>query len=145
MQKDYLALVRGDWQAKDKVIKAPLLKITLKSGERIVRVNPEGKECETRYRIMQRFDGATLVKASPVTGRTHQIRVHCQFAGHAIACDDKYSEQKFDDSMRAIGLNRLFLHAAELKFTHPETDTTMQVSAPLDDVLLKTLEKLNKI
>ncbi|UJF21052.1 23S rRNA pseudouridine(955/2504/2580) synthase RluC [Shewanella sp. OMA3-2] len=145
MQKDYLALVRGDWQAKDKVIKAPLLKITLKSGERIVRVNPEGKECETRYRIMQRFDGATLVKASPVTGRTHQIRVHCQFAGHAIACDDKYSEQKFDDSMRAIGLNRLFLHAAELKFTHPETDTTMQVSAPLDDVLLQTLEKLNKI
>jgi 23S rRNA pseudouridine955/2504/2580 synthase len=145
MQKDYLALVRGDWQAKDKVIKAPLLKITLKSGERIVRVNPEGKECETRYRIMQRFDGATLVKASPVTGRTHQIRVHCQFAGHAIACDDKYSEQKFDDSMRAIGLNRLFLHAAELKFIHPETDTTMQVSAPLDDVLLKTLEKLKKI
>ncbi|WP_434925918.1 23S rRNA pseudouridine(955/2504/2580) synthase RluC [Shewanella sp. HL-SH2] len=145
MQKDYLALVRGDWQAKDKVIKAPLLKITLKSGERIVRVNPEGKECETRYRIMQRFDGATLVKASPVTGRTHQIRVHCQFAGHAIACDDKYSEQKFDDSMRAIGLNRLFLHAAELKFTHPETDTTMQVSAPLDDVLLQTLEKLKKI
>ncbi|WP_434937455.1 23S rRNA pseudouridine(955/2504/2580) synthase RluC [Shewanella sp. HL-SH8] len=145
MQKDYLALVRGDWQAKDKVIKAPLLKITLKSGERIVRVNPEGKECETRYRIMQRFEGATLVKASPVTGRTHQIRVHCQFAGHAIACDDKYSEQKFDDSMRAIGLNRLFLHAAELKFTHPETDTTMQVSAPLDDVLLQTLEKLKKI
>lgn len=145
MQKDYLALVRGDWQAKDKVIKAPLLKITLKSGERIVRVNPEGKECETRYRIMQRFDGATLVKASPVTGRTHQIRVHCQFAGHAIACDDKYSEQKFDDSMRAIGLNRLFLHAAELKFTHPETDTTMQVSAPLDDVLMQTLDKLKKI
>ncbi|WP_434952189.1 23S rRNA pseudouridine(955/2504/2580) synthase RluC [Shewanella sp. HL-SH4] len=145
MQKDYLALVRGDWQAKDKVIKAPLLKITLKSGERIVRVNQEGKECETRYRIMQRFEGATLVKASPVTGRTHQIRVHCQFAGHAIACDDKYSEQKFDDSMRAIGLNRLFLHAAELKFTHPETDTTMQVSAPLDDVLLQTLEKLKKI
>ena len=145
MQKDYMALVRGDWQAKDKVIKAPLLKITLKSGERIVRVNAEGKESETRYKIMQRFDGATLVKASPVTGRTHQIRVHCQFAGHAIACDDKYSEQKFDDSMRAIGLDRLFLHAAELKFTHPETNTTMQVSAPLDDVLIKTLDRLKKV
>ncbi|MCT7942201.1 MULTISPECIES: 23S rRNA pseudouridine(955/2504/2580) synthase RluC [Shewanella] len=145
MQKDYMALVRGDWQAKDKVIKAPLLKITLKSGERIVRVNAEGKESETRYKIMQRFDGATLVKASPVTGRTHQIRVHCQFAGHAIACDDKYSEQKFDDSMRAIGLDRLFLHAAELKFTHPETNTTMQVSAPLDDVLINTLDRLKKV
>ncbi|MCW3172412.1 23S rRNA pseudouridine(955/2504/2580) synthase RluC [Shewanella subflava] len=145
MQKDYMALVRGDWQAKDKVIKAPLLKITLKSGERIVRVNAEGKESETRYKIIQRFDGATLVKASPVTGRTHQIRVHCQFAGHAIACDDKYSEQKFDDSMRAIGLDRLFLHAAELKFTHPETNTTMQVTAPLDDVLVNTLNRLKKV
>jgi 23S rRNA pseudouridine955/2504/2580 synthase len=144
MQKDYLALVRGEWQAKDKVIKAPLLKITLKSGERIVRVNAEGKESETRYRIVQRYQGATLVKASPVTGRTHQIRVHCQFAGHAIACDDKYSEQQFDNSMRSVGLNRLFLHAAELKFIHPESDTTMQVSAPLDDVLLQTLDRLKK-
>ena len=145
MQKDYLALVRGEWQASDKVVKAPLLKITLKSGERIVRVNKEGKESETRYKIMQRYDGCTLVKASPVTGRTHQIRVHCQYAGHAIACDDKYSEQQFDDSMRALGLDRLFLHAAELQFTHPETDTTMQVSAPLDDILQQTLDKLKRV
>jgi len=145
MQKDYLALVRGKWQASDKVVKAPLLKITLKSGERIVRVNKEGKESETRYKIMQRYQGCTLVKASPVTGRTHQIRVHCQFAGHAIACDAKYSEQQFDDSMRAIGLDRLFLHAAELKFVHPENDEVMRVKAPLDPVLLSTLEKLKRV
>ncbi|WP_394494713.1 23S rRNA pseudouridine(955/2504/2580) synthase RluC [Shewanella sp. ENK2] len=144
MQKDYLALVRGDWQAKDKVVKAPLLKITLKSGERIVRVNQEGKPSETRYKIMQRYQGCTLVKASPVTGRTHQIRVHCQFAGHAIACDDKYSEQKFDDAMREKGLNRLFLHAAELKFIHPENDEVKIVKAPLDDVLQSTLQKLKR-
>ncbi|MCT8986113.1 23S rRNA pseudouridine(955/2504/2580) synthase RluC [Shewanella phaeophyticola] len=144
MQKDYLALVRGDWQASDKVVKAPLLKITLKSGERMVRVNKEGKESETRYKIMQRYQGCTLVKASPVTGRTHQIRVHCQYTGHAIACDDKYSEQQFDDSMRALGLDRLFLHAAELKFTHPENNEIMQVKAPLDDVLLNTLNKLKR-
>ncbi|MBR9727758.1 23S rRNA pseudouridine(955/2504/2580) synthase RluC [Shewanella intestini] len=144
MQKDYLALVRGDWQAKDKVVKAPLLKITLKSGERIVRVNKEGKESETRFKIMQRYQGATLVKASPVTGRTHQIRVHTQYTGHAIACDDKYSTQQFDDSMKSIGLNRLFLHAAELKFTHPEDDTTRIVKAPLDDILVATLDKLKK-
>jgi 23S rRNA pseudouridine955/2504/2580 synthase len=145
MQKDYLALVRGEWQAKDKSIKAPLLKITLASGERIVRVNAEGKASETRFRIVQRYDGCTLVKASPVTGRTHQIRVHCQFAGHAIACDDKYSEQSFDDSMRVHGLNRLFLHAAELKFIHPESDEVMQVQAPLDDNLSQTLDKLKRV
>ncbi len=102
MQKDYQALVRGEWQKHDKVVKAPLLKLTLKSGERIVRVNTEGKASETRFKILQRYDGATLVQASPVTGRTHQIRVHCQYAGHPIACDEKYSEQKFDDSMRAL-------------------------------------------
>lgn len=145
MQKDYQALVRGEWQKHDKVVKAPLLKLTLKSGERIVRVNTEGKASETRFKILQRYDGATLVQASPVTGRTHQIRVHCQYAGHPIACDEKYSEQKFDDSMRALGLNRLFLHAAQLKFTHPDTETEMTVQAPLDPVLLMLLDKLTRI
>ncbi|QYJ84832.1 23S rRNA pseudouridine(955/2504/2580) synthase RluC [Shewanella mesophila] len=145
MQKDYFALVRGEWQSHDKVINAPLLKLTLKSGERIVRVNQEGKASETRFKIKQRYKGVTLVQASPVTGRTHQIRVHCQYAGHPIACDDKYSEQKFDDSMRALGLNRLFLHAAQLKFIHPSTEEVMQVKAPLDDALEQLLSKLEKV
>ncbi|GAB1054481.1 MAG: 23S rRNA pseudouridine(955/2504/2580) synthase RluC [Shewanella algae] len=145
MQKDYQALVRGEWQKHDKVVKAPLLKLTLKSGERIVRVNTEGKASETRFKILQRYDGATLVQASPVTGRTHQIRVHCQYAGHPIACDEKYSEQKFDDSMRALGLNRLFLHAAQLKFTHPDTETEMTVQAPLGPELLELLDKLTRV
>ncbi|QYJ95334.1 MULTISPECIES: 23S rRNA pseudouridine(955/2504/2580) synthase RluC [Shewanella] len=144
MQKDYMALVRGEWQNHDKVINAPLLKLTLKSGERIVRVNQEGKPSETRFKIMQRYQGATLVQASPVTGRTHQIRVHCQYAGHPIACDEKYSEQKFDDAMRELGLNRLFLHAAQLKFTHPVTEEVMQVKAPLDKALQDLLNKLDK-
>ncbi|QLE85208.1 23S rRNA pseudouridine(955/2504/2580) synthase RluC [Shewanella sp. Scap07] len=142
MQKDYLALVRGDWQKHVKMINAPLLKLTLKSGERIVRVNQEGKPSETRFKIQQRYQGATLVQASPVTGRTHQIRVHCQYAGHPIACDEKYSEQKFDDSMRALGLNRLFLHAAQLRFTHPVTEEVMQVKAPMDKPLQQLLTKL---
>lgn len=145
MQKDYYALVRGEWQSHDKVVNAPLLKLTLKSGERIVRVNPEGKASETRFKIKQRYKGATLVQASPVTGRTHQIRVHCQYAGHPIACDDKYSEQNFDDSMRALGLNRLFLHAAQLKFIHPSTEEVMQVKAPLDKALEQLLSKLEKV
>ena len=145
MQKDYQALVRGEWQSNDKAVKAPLLKITLKSGERIVRVNKEGKESETRFKIMQRYQGCTLVQASPVTGRTHQIRVHCQYTGHPIACDDKYSEQKFDDSMRSLGLTRLFLHAAQLRFTHPDTEEVMTVKAPLDENLIEVLGKLKKV
>ena len=76
----------GSWQAHDKVVKAPP-KITLKSGERIVRVNQEGKPSETRYKILQRYEGATLVQASPITGRTHQIRVANM--RDPIACDEK--------------------------------------------------------
>ncbi|WP_394203453.1 23S rRNA pseudouridine(955/2504/2580) synthase RluC [Shewanella waksmanii] len=144
MQKDYMALVRGEWQKHVKVINAPLLKLTLKSGERIVRVNAEGKASETRFKIQQRYRGVTLVQASPVTGRTHQIRVHCQHAGHPIACDEKYSEQKFDDSMRALGLNRLFLHAAQLRFMHPVTEEILQVKAPMDEPLVNLLNQLVK-
>ena len=144
MQKDYLALVRGEWQKHDKLINAPLLKITLKSGERIVRVNAEGKPSQTRFKIVQKYQGATLVKASPLTGRTHQIRVHCQYTGHPIACDDKYSEAKFDDSMREQGLRRLFLHAAQLEFTHPDTEERMTVHAELDSDLDALLFKLKR-
>ncbi|HDL1149743.1 TPA: 23S rRNA pseudouridine(955/2504/2580) synthase RluC, partial [Mannheimia haemolytica] len=111
VQKDYLALVRGQWQAHTKVIKAPLLKNELASGERIVRVSEEGKPSETRFSIEERYANATLVKASPITGRTHQIRVHTQYAGHPIALDDKYGDAEFDSKMKEVGLQRLFLHA----------------------------------
>lgn len=70
VQKDYLALVRGQWQSHIKVIQAPLLKNELSSGERIVRVSEQGKPSETRFSIEERYINATLVKASPVTGRT---------------------------------------------------------------------------
>ena len=69
MQKDYLALVRGQWQSHVKVVQAPLLKNILQSGERIVRVNQEGKPSETRFKVEERYEFATLVRCSPVTGR----------------------------------------------------------------------------
>ncbi|MGC6406464.1 23S rRNA pseudouridine(955/2504/2580) synthase RluC [Bisgaard Taxon 45] len=132
VQKDYLALVRGQWQSHCKVVNAPLLKNELSSGERIVRVSEQGKPSETRFSIEERYNNATLVKASPVTGRTHQIRVHTQYAGHPIALDDKYGDKQFDEQMSQLGLNRLFLHAFSIRFTHPKTGATLQINAPLD-------------
>ena len=143
MQKNYLALVRGQWQKHDKVVNAPLLKKTLASGERIVRVHPEGKASETRYKIVQSFTKCTLVQASPVTGRTHQIRVHCQHAGHAIACDEKYGDASFDADMKKAGLQRLFLHAASLRFYHPKLEQTVVYEAPLPSDLQHTLDQLS--
>ncbi|HDV7283910.1 TPA: 23S rRNA pseudouridine(955/2504/2580) synthase RluC [Mannheimia haemolytica] len=142
VQKDYLALVRGQWQAHTKVIKAPLLKNELASGERIVRVSEEGKPSETRFSIEERYANATLVKASPITGRTHQIRVHTQYAGHPIALDDKYGDAEFDSKMKEVGLQRLFLHAYAIRFEHPKTGEEMVITAPLDKTLKGVLAKL---
>ncbi|HEQ1857308.1 TPA: 23S rRNA pseudouridine(955/2504/2580) synthase RluC [Providencia alcalifaciens] len=142
MQKDYLALVRGNWQSHTKVVQAPLLKNILQSGERIVRVSSEGKPSETRFKVEERFDNATLVKASPVTGRTHQIRVHTLHAGHPIAFDDRYGDKQFDSQLADTGLKRLFLHAYSLKFTHPKTGEEMRVVAPLHNDLNQCLKVL---
>ena len=135
MQKDYLALVRGQWQATVKSVQAPLLKNILQSGERVVKVNAEGKPSETRFKVEERFEHATLVKASPVTGRTHQIRVHTLHAGHPIAFDNRYGDSQFDEQLKGTGLNRLFLHAAALAFTHPATGEKMHLQAPIDPKL----------
>lgn len=142
VQKDYLALVRGQWQKHCKVVQAPLMKNVLQSGERIVRVSAEGKPSETRFEVVERFEQATLVKASPVTGRTHQIRVHTLHAGHPIAFDDKYGDRDFDAQVAASGLNRLFLHAAAIRFRHPQTGQEMMIEAPLDGILKRTVQYL---
>ncbi|AKO36420.1 23S rRNA pseudouridylate synthase [[Haemophilus] ducreyi] len=142
VQKDYLALVRGQWQAHINVIKAPLLKNELQSGERIVKVSEQGKPSETRFSIEERYPNATLIKASPITGRTHQIRVHTQYAGHPIACDDRYGDQAFDAKLKQAGLNRLFLHAHSIRFEHPKTAEQMFITAPLDHHLKTILAKL---
>ncbi len=142
MRKQYLALVRGQWQPHVKVVNAPLRKNDLQSGERVVRVSSDGKPSETRFRIARQFAEATLVECSPITGRTHQIRVHTQHAGHPIACDDKYGEAAFDEKMRSQGLKRLFLHAWKLTFTHPVDGHEVLIEAPLAPELDNFLNKL---
>lgn len=145
VQKFYHALVKGQWSAKVTKVTEGLRKNDLKSGERVVIVdNINGKESETRFKILQQYQNATLVRAFPVTGRTHQIRVHCQVKGHAIACDAKYGNEVFDAEMKSIGLKRLFLHAASIEFTHPLSNERMKIEAPLDADLQKTLNKLVK-
>lgn len=144
MQKSYLALVKGDWPSSCKVVQAPLFKNVLQSGERIVRVNQEGKPSETRFKVEERFEFATLIKASPITGRTHQIRVHTQYVYHPIAFDDRYGDKQFDALLKGTHLNRLFLHATTVKFIHPRTEQALQLQAPMDSVLQLCLTQLRK-
>jgi len=145
VQKFYHALVKGRWSPKLTRVTEGLKKNDLKSGERVVVVdNINGKESETRFKVIQHYQEATLVRAFPVTGRTHQIRVHCQVKGHPIACDNKYGDESFDMLMRDKGLKRLFLHAASIEFTHPKTEQRIKIDAPLDKALQGALRQLTK-
>ena len=142
VQKFYHALVKGHWSAKLTRVTEGLRKNDLKSGERVVVVdNVNGKESETRYRVLKHYEGCTLVRAFPVTGRTHQIRVHCQVSGHPIGCDAKYGAEDFTALMNKQGLKRLFLHAASIEFTHPKTEERVKFEAPYDDALTAILKK----
>ena len=142
VQKYYFALVMGEWKNSCKVVNAPLLKNEVNS---IVRVNPNGKASETRFKVLEKFKDATLIQASPITGRTHQIRVHTQYTGHPIAWDDRYGDRRFDAYTGNVGLDRLFLHAANIKFTHPGTEEKMDISAPMEARLEKAIAGLRKL
>lgn len=143
IDKGYMALVAGHWPGSRRQVAAPLLRSNLRSGERMVEVNPAGKESLTRFGILQRFgDFATLVQANPVTGRTHQIRVHARYAGHPIAGDSKYGDDDFSKAIRELGGKRLFLHAHFLDI--PLGDgKSLQLEAPPDEIWSSTLEKLD--
>jgi 23S rRNA pseudouridine955/2504/2580 synthase len=141
VKKTYTALVQGRWPKRLSRVTAALEKSVISSGERFVRASGEGRASETRFRILEAFQLATLVEAQPITGRTHQIRVHAQSSGHPIAGDDKYGEREFNRQMRALGLKRLFLHASAVEF--PLADgTRMAFSAPLDPQLAAFLKVL---
>ncbi|MCQ4233292.1 23S rRNA pseudouridine(955/2504/2580) synthase RluC [Pseudomonas stutzeri] len=144
VDKRYMALVRGRWETSKKQVNAPLLKNTLRSGERMVEVTEDGKEALTLFRVLRRFgDFATLVEARPVTGRTHQIRVHARHAGHSIAGDSKYGDEEFTREIRELGGKRLFLHAYALRVPLPDGGE-LALEAPVDEVWARTLEKLGE-
>ncbi|MBL1276442.1 MAG: 23S rRNA pseudouridine(955/2504/2580) synthase RluC [Ectothiorhodospiraceae bacterium] len=147
MDKRYLALLMGKWKGDERRIDAPLLKNTLRSGERIVTINPEGKSALTFFRPIARYKEATLVEVRLMTGRTHQIRVHAASMGNPIAGDQKYGDETFNRTMKTRGLNRLFLHAKSLGFSLALEghDQPYRYEAPLEkalELVLNTLAKL---
>lgn len=143
VQKIYHALVQGRWEARDKRVDAPLKRFELKSGERMVRVAEDGKASVTDFRVLRRFGPqATLVEARPKTGRTHQIRVHTQFAGHPIIGDIKYGSDDINESFRGEGFRRLMLHAAALHLHLPD-GTPLRVEAPQEADIETALERLS--
>jgi 23S rRNA pseudouridine955/2504/2580 synthase len=144
--KTYLALVRGAWPARLKVIDVALHKYLDAAGERRVRVVDADHDSARRsislVRVMQRYAAFTLLEVTIKTGRTHQIRVHLADAGHAIVGDSKYGDFDLNKALaRGLGLpgvrpstNRysgMFLHAARLRMVHPASGEALDLSAPL--------------
>jgi 23S rRNA pseudouridine955/2504/2580 synthase len=135
IKKYYSTLVKGIWPKGKSTINAPLKKNLLSSGERMVRVDGDGKASITHFKIIEKYSDATLLQVRLETGRTHQIRVHCQFAGQPVAGDNKYGAEDFNQAMRNRGLKRLFLHASHLSFAHPISGDLIDIEAPLPNDL----------
>ncbi len=142
LDKTYCALVVGRWKGRKHRVDSPLQKFHLASGERVVKVSRDGKQSLTDFRLLEHLQGATLVEAKPITGRTHQIRVHTQFSGHPIAGDDKYTSRAQNEPFKALGLKRLFLHAMKIQIPGAEGVAKLVVEAPLDEDLQALLTRL---
>jgi 23S rRNA pseudouridine955/2504/2580 synthase len=140
VHKVYLALVHGAFPGKLREVDAPLEKNTLRGGERMVEVRPDGKPSITRFRVLRRFAAATLLEASPVTGRTHQIRVHAAHAGHPLVGDPKYGDPRLDRALEPSP-RRLFLHAASLRLPRG-AQNELRIEAPLPEDLEQFLSAL---
>jgi len=142
IDKRYLTLLKGTMGSKEQLVEQPLQKNTLSSGERMVRVDPEGKKSKTLFIQQQKSAIAQLTEVKLFTGRTHQIRVHAAWTGHPVAGDDKYGDRDFNKTMKTFGLKRLFLHAWRLTITHPLTGETLPLEAPLPSALNDVLHRL---
>ena len=140
VEKKYLALVHGDWPEELDVIDLALRKNELSSGERIVRVAADGKSARTRFRVRERLNGATLLEVALETGRTHQIRVHCQSAGHPVIGDPKYGHDSGDPA--PIKHKRMALHAWKIAFRPAPEAALLRFEAPCDRHFTGLLETL---
>lgn len=142
IEKRYVALVRGRWRGGPRQISAPLERERGRHAGRMVEVSEEGRIAESGFQPKGFYGPGTLMEIRLYTGRMHQARVHAAFTGHPIAGDDKYGDREFNRELRPVGLRRLFLHAARLRFAHPTTGAKIEVESPLPPELTALLERL---
>ncbi|MGE5227252.1 MAG: RluA family pseudouridine synthase [Planctomycetaceae bacterium] len=135
VQRRYLALVRGAPANDAFGVEAPLGR----RADRIVVDHVEGRAAATGFQVRERLPRATLLEASPRTGRTHQIRVHLAAVGHPILGDRAYGGA--GDEARRLGLGRPFLHSWRLAFEHPVTGERVALEDPLPPDLANALER----
>ncbi len=136
VDKDYLAVVKGRWPESIKKVEVSLLKDRLKSGEREVQIDPIGKNSISYFEVMTAKKTLSLVKCRIITGRTHQIRVHATHSGHPIVGDIKYGDKNFNKALKS-DINRMMLHAHEIKFKNMKIEATTKVPDDFDKLMKK--------
>ncbi|MCH9698243.1 MAG: RluA family pseudouridine synthase [Gammaproteobacteria bacterium] len=142
VKKIYQALLAGQVQQDEQVIDAPIRVDRTQTGARKVTVSDLGKQALTGIRCLHTGAGFTHVECQLFSGRTHQIRVHCQSIGHPIIGDQRYGNAVVNRKAMQQGLKRQFLHASCLTFKHPVSQESMSVECVLDSDLQSFLDRV---
>lgn len=144
--KSYVALVHGEIEMENGTIDQPIARE--KHNRTKMAVRAHGRNALSLWSVRERFEKFTLVKVEIKTGRTHQIRVHLAHLNHPIVGDELYNAGR-DKTVRNLDirhaiekLNRFFLHAERLSFTHPETNEKMNFRVEIPSELSDFLELL---
>ena len=149
VDRHYLALVHGVIAPDTGMIDAPIARSANERTRMAVRDVPSARDAVTTFRVLERFeprqhdDGYTLIDCKLFTGRTHQIRVHMQYAKHPLVGDPVYTANGPQDARAQLGLKRQFLHSFRSRFIHPETSEELEFADNLPRDLDEALRSLD--
>ncbi len=130
VQKTYHAWVCGAPETNAGVIDAPIARLPLPSLLR--QVHPDGKPSVTEYKVLERRGELTKLTLTPVTGRTHQLRVHCAYMGYPILGDPQYGNEESKEISQKLGVSTQLLWAKSLVFSHPISGQRMEITSRFD-------------
>ena len=131
VEKIYITIVKGSPARDAFEVDEPLHKYVTGSGERRVSVREGGMTARTQVKVLKKAKDFSVLEVRLLTGRTHQIRVHLAHAGHPVLGDDKYGDFDLNRTLAKQGVNRLFLHAGRLAFSHPVSGERLRLHSPL--------------
>jgi tRNA pseudouridine32 synthase / 23S rRNA pseudouridine746 synthase len=134
-RKVYHSLCNGIPKWDEHTARHPL-RINVGHSHRTMVDHSHGKPSVTHFKVLKRYDNASLLEAVPATGRTHQVRVHAYALGHPLIGDALYSAPESDL------INRPALHALSLTFTHPDSGQSMTFEAPYPEDFSRAIQKL---